>query len=109
MAGGMQIDPDLLEDIGTKLGALGGEFATIAQDFVATMEGLSEAYGSDETGGLILAIHQDILTAFQECLQDASADIEAGAQTLADIGATTRELDDAVASAFSDILGELGA
>lgn len=106
MADGIQIDPDILEDIGARLGAIGGEFATIAEEFVATMEGLSDAYGSDETGGLILAIHQEILTAFQECLQDAGADIEGVAAELADVGAVTRELDDAIASAFAEIMGK---
>lgn len=108
MAGGMQIDPDALEEIGTRLGALGGEFAAIAQDFVSTMEGLSEAYGSDETGGLILEIHNEILAAFQECLQDAGADIEGVAAELAEVGTVTRELDDAIAAAFNEVLGELG-
>ncbi|MEU5870435.1 hypothetical protein AB0A73_02625 [Glycomyces sp. NPDC047369] len=108
MAGNMQIDPDALEAIGQKLGAVGGEFATIAEDFVATMEGLSDAYGSDETGGLIMAIHQEVLTAFQECLQDAGADIEGVAAELADVGTVTRELDDAIASAFSGLLDGMG-
>jgi len=33
VAGGMQIDPDALEEIGSSLGALGDEFATIAKEF----------------------------------------------------------------------------
>lgn len=108
MAGSMDIDPDVLADIQTRLSAIGADFGGIAEDFVAKMEGLSEAYGGDEVGGLILAIHQEVLTAFQECLQDAGADIDAVASTLGDVGALTRELDDGVAQIFNELLADLG-
>jgi hypothetical protein len=104
----MDIDPDMLADIQTRLSAVGADFGTIAESFVAKMEDLSEAYGGDEVGGLILAIHQEVLTAFQECLQDAGSDIDAAAATLGDVGALTRELDDGVAQIFNELLGELG-
>lgn len=108
MAGSVDIDPDLLADVQSRLSAVGADFGTLAEDFVARMEGLSEAYGGDEVGGLILAIHQEVLTAFQECLQDAGADIDAVAATLGDVGAVFQELDDGVAGIFNELLGELG-
>lgn len=108
MAGSMQIDPAVLEEIHGRLTTVGADFAALADEFVAKMEGMADAYGSDETGGLILAIHQEVMTAFQECLQDAGADIEAAAATLGDVGAAVREMDDLIASGFNSLLGELG-
>lgn len=108
MTGSMSIDPDVLAEVQTQLSAIGADFGTIAEDFVSKMEGLSEAYGGDEVGGLILAIHQEVLTAFQECLQDAGADIDAVAGLVGDIGATTRDLDEDIAGVFNNLLGELG-
>ncbi|HEU5130399.1 MAG TPA: hypothetical protein VFU12_20640 [Glycomyces sp.] len=108
MAGSVEIDPAVLEEVKTSLSAAGSEFAVIAEDLVATMEGLAEAYGSDEVGGLIMEIHQEILMAFQECLQDAGADIEDVAATLGDVGAITQEIDDVIASEFEHLLGQLG-
>lgn len=107
MANGMQIDPDLLEQIGTQLGAQGGELIAIAEEFVAAMEGMADAYGSDDTGGLIMEIHQEILEAFQGCIQDVGSDIETVATELAGVGTLTRELDDAIASAFNEMLDEM--
>jgi hypothetical protein len=109
VAGSIDMDPDILAEIQTQLSAIGGDFGSIAEAFVAKMEGLAEAYGGDEVGGLILAIHQEVLTAFQECLQDAGADIDAVASTLGDVGAMTRELDDEVAGIFNQLLGDLGS
>lgn len=109
MAGAMDMDPDVLAEIQTQLTAVGGDFGTLAEDFVAKMEALSEAYGGDEVGGLILAIHQEVLTAFQECLNDAGADIDAVGTMLGEVGAVTRELDDEVAGIFNELLGELGS
>lgn len=109
MAGTVDMDPDILSEIQTRLTAIGGDVGTLAETFVAKMEALSEAYGGDEVGGLILAIHQEVLTAFQECLQDAGADIDAVGTMLGEVGAVTRELDDEVAGIFNELLGELGA
>ncbi|MDN3241133.1 hypothetical protein [Glycomyces tritici] len=109
MAGSIDMDPDLLAEIQAQLTAIGGDFNTLAEDFVAKMEALSEAYGGDEVGGLILGIHQEVLTAFQQCIQDAGADIDVVGTMLGEVGTITRELDDEVAGIFNELLGELGA
>ncbi|MFG3341662.1 hypothetical protein [Glycomyces sp. NPDC048151] len=109
MAGSIDMDPDLLAEIQTQLTTVGDDFNTIAENFVGKMEALSEAYGGDEVGGLILGIHQEVLTAFQQCLQDAGADIDAVGSILGEVGTVTRELDDEVAGIFNELLGDLGA
>jgi hypothetical protein len=109
VAGGMDIDPDVLAEIQGQLNTIGGDVNTLAETFVGKMEALSEAYGGDEVGGLILAIHQEVLTAFQQCLQDAGADIDAVGTMLGEIGAVTGELDDEIAGIFNELLGNLGA
>lgn len=108
MAGDLDMNPDVLAEIQGRLNTIGGDVDALAESFVAKMEELSEAYGGDEVGGLILAIHQEVLAAFQECLQDAGADIDAVGTMLGEVGAVTRELDEEIAGIFNGLLGELG-
>jgi hypothetical protein len=104
----VRIDPAAIEEIKNRLSVSGKDLPAIGEELAAKMEGLSEAYGSDDTGGLIMAIHQEILEAFQGCLEDAGADIEGVALTLGDVGASTQELDEVIAASFNDLQNPMG-
>jgi hypothetical protein len=77
-------------------------------DSEASIEGVSEACGSDEIGGLIEQAHTEVFEWAKECFQEA-------AQSMADAGFDVRDFaaqhlaaDEEIAQIFTQLSSELG-
>jgi hypothetical protein len=106
--GNLQIDPDGLDQAGQSIEGTAEKFFAAVDRFAASIEGVSEACGSDEIGGLIEQAHTEVFEWAKECFQEA-------AQSMADAGFDVRDFaaqhlaaDDEIAQIFTQLSSELG-
>ncbi|GAA2126324.1 hypothetical protein [Glycomyces algeriensis] len=106
--GNLQIDPDGLDQAGQSIEGTAEKFFAAVDRFAASIEGVSEACGSDEIGGLIDQAHTEVFEWAKECFQEA-------AQSMADAGFDVRDFaaqhlaaDDEIAQIFTQLSSELG-
>ncbi|WP_335991509.1 hypothetical protein [Glycomyces sp. MUSA5-2] len=105
---GLQIDPEGLDSAGQAIEAVAESFFAAVNSFSSSIEGVTEACGSDEIGGLIQQAHTEVFEWAKECFEEA-------AQELADAGFDVRDFakqhldnDDAIAQIFTQFSSEMG-
>lgn len=105
---GLQIDPDGLDQAGQKIEATAERFFAAVDQFASSIEGVTEACGTDEIGGLIEQAHTEVFAWAKECFLEA-------AQSMADAGFDVRDFaaqhlaaDDEIAQIFTSLNSELG-
>jgi hypothetical protein len=106
--GNLQIDPDGLDQAGQSIEGTAERFFAAVDRFSSSIEGVSEACGSDEIGGLIEQAHTEVFEWAKECFLEA-------AQSMADAGLDVRDFaaqhlaaDDEIAQIFTQISSEFG-
>jgi hypothetical protein len=103
----LQIDPDGLDRAGQSIEGTAERFFAAVDQFAASIEGVTEACGSDEIGGLIEQAHTEVFEWAKECFLEA-------AQSMADAGLDVRDFavqhldaDNEIAQAFIQLSSDL--
>ncbi|MCC3765604.1 hypothetical protein K3N28_21325 [Glycomyces sp. TRM65418] len=105
---GIQIDPDELDRAGQSIEGTAERFFAAVDRFASSIEGVGEACGGDEIGGLIEQAHTEVFEWAKECFAEA-------AQSMADAGFDVRDFaaqhlaaDDEIAQIFTRLSSDLG-
>lgn len=103
----LQIDPEGLDRAGQSIEGTAERFFAAVDRFASSIEGVTEACGGDEIGGLIEQAHTEVFAWAKECFQEA-------AQSMADAGFDVRDFatqhlnaDNEIAQAFIQLASEL--
>ncbi|MQM28905.1 WXG100 family type VII secretion target [Glycomyces albidus] len=104
----LQIDPDQLDKAGTGIEGASEQLAQALEEFRATIEGIGDAAGGDEIGGLIGDAHQLIYESAMETFEDAVQSLADAGFDVRDFGVQHQAADDAIAKLFAGLQGEIG-
>ena len=103
----LQINPDGLDQAGQSIEETAERFFAAVDQFASSIEGVAEACGSDEIGGLIEQAHTEVFEWAKECFNEA-------AQSMADAGLDVRDFatqhlnaDNEIAQAFIQLSSNL--
>ena len=104
----LRIEPEQLEKAGKGIEGTAEQFTAVLEQFRSTIEGVGEAAGGDEIGGLIGDAHQAVYDAAMECFQEAAQSMTDAGFDVRDFATQHLAVDDEVAQIFGKLQGELG-
>ncbi|SDD22057.1 WXG100 family type VII secretion target [Glycomyces harbinensis] len=105
---GLQITPDELEKAGKNIEGTSETFNTVLEEFRSTIEGIGDACGGDEIGGLIGDAHQAIYEAAMECFQEAAQSMKDAGFDVQDFAIQHLAADEEIAQAFKTFQSDMG-
>jgi hypothetical protein len=105
--GNLQIDPESLDSAGQSVGGSADRFFAALEQFKAKIEGIGNASGGDEIGGLIGAAHDEVFAMAMECFQIAAEEIAEAGADIRDFAVQHQTADDETAKVFNDLLSQL--
>ncbi|MQM28294.1 hypothetical protein [Glycomyces albidus] len=105
---GLQIDPDALDGAGQAMEAVAEQFFAAVDRFASSIEGVTEACGSDEIGGLIEQAHTEVFAWAKECFQEAAQEIADAGIDVRDFAKQHLDADNAIAQIFTQLSSDLG-
>jgi len=108
MASGFSVQPEKFEEAAAGLQSHGEALAAVWEEFKGQVESITEASGGDEIGGLIMEIHNVIQGAFEESILVCADELANAGADLKEWATAHSEADDAVATAFGQLLDGLG-
>lgn len=105
---GIQIDPEGLDQAGQGIEGTAERFFAAVDRFAASIEGVTEACGNDEIGGLIQQAHSEVFEWARECFTEAAQSMAEAGLDVRDFAAQHLAVDDEIAQLFERLNGELG-
>jgi hypothetical protein len=106
--GNLQIDPDGLDAAGQGIEATAERFFAAVDQFASSIEGVTEACGSDEIGGLIEQAHTEVFEWAKECFQEAAQSMADAGLDVRDFAAQHLNADNEIAQIFTQLSADLG-
>ncbi|WP_026929452.1 hypothetical protein [Glycomyces tenuis] len=100
---GFDIDTDGLDKGGQGVAATAGGFFAAIDAFASRIEGVTEACGSDEIGGLIEQAHAEIFAWAKECFAEAARSMADAGIDVRDFAAQHLNTDNEISRAFVQI------
>ncbi|MDA1362182.1 hypothetical protein O1R50_21325 [Glycomyces luteolus] len=105
---GLSIDPEGMDSAGQGLEGTSERFFAALEQFTAKIEGVGDACGGDEIGGLIGDAHQAVYEWAMECFQDLAQGIADAGYDVRDFAAQHLAVDDEIAQIFKGLESEFG-
>lgn len=105
---GLQINPDGLDQAGQSIEATAERFFAAVDQFASRIEGVTEACGTDEIGGLIEQAHTEVFAWAKECFTAAAESMADAGYDIRDFAAQHLAADDEIAQIFNSLGGDLG-
>lgn len=104
----LQIDPDGLDQAGQSIEGTAERFFAAVDRFASSIEGVTEACGNDEIGGLIQQAHNEVFEWAKECFLEAAQSMADAGFDVRDFAAQHLTVDDEIAQIFEQLNSELG-
>lgn len=103
----LQIDPEGLDRAGQGIEGTAERFFAAVDRFASSIEGVTEACGSDEIGGLIEQAHTEVFEWAKECFQEAAQSMADAGFDVRDFAAQHLNADNEIAQAFIQLSANL--
>ncbi|GAB3650255.1 hypothetical protein [Glycomyces tarimensis] len=104
----LQIDPDGLDRAGQDIEATAERFFGAVDQFASSIEGVAEACGGDEIGGLIEQAHTEVFEWAKGCFLEAAQSMAEAGLDVRDFAVQYLDSDNEIAQAFIQLSSELG-